>query len=209
MRILVADDHAVVRAGIKQLVADYPGITVAGEARSGQEVLDNVSKNQYDVVLLDISMPDITGLDILKELKSRKPSLPVLMLTIHPEEQYAVRAFRAGASGYLTKGCTPDELIGALDRVSCGGKYVSSSLAERMAFNLGTDIDRLPHESLSDREYQVMCMLASGKKVKEIATELVLSIKTVATYRSRILSKMKFRNTVELTRYAILNDLLP
>jgi DNA-binding NarL/FixJ family response regulator len=209
MRILVADDHAVVRAGIKQLVADYPGITVAGEARSGQEVLDNVSKNQYDVVLLDISMPGITGLDILKELKSRKPSLPVLMLTIHPEEQYAVRAFRAGASGYLTKGCTPDELIGALDRVSCGGKYVSSSLAERMAFNLGTDIDRLPHESLSDREYQVMCMLASGKKVKEIATELILSIKTVATYRSRILSKMKFRNTVELTRYAILNDLLP
>jgi DNA-binding NarL/FixJ family response regulator len=209
MRILVADDHAVVRAGIKQLVADYPGITVAGEARSGQEVLDNVSKNQYDVVLLDISMPDITGLDILKELKSRKPSLPVLMLTIHPEEQYAVRAFRAGASGYLTKGCTPDELIGALDRVSCGGKYVSSSLAERMAFNLGTDIDRLPHESLSDREYQVMCMLASGKKVKEIATELVLSIKTVATYRSRILSKMKFRNTVEMARYAILNDLLP
>jgi DNA-binding NarL/FixJ family response regulator len=209
MRILVADDHAVVRAGIKQLVADYPGITVAGEARSGQEVLDNVSKNQYDVVLLDISMPGITGLDILKELKSRKPSLPVLMLTIHPEEQYAVRAFRAGASGYLTKGCTPDELIDALNRISSGGNYVSSSLAERMALNLGTDIDRLPHESLSDREYQVMCMLASGKKVKEIATELILSIKTVATYRSRILSKMKFRNTVELTRYAILNDLLP
>jgi DNA-binding NarL/FixJ family response regulator len=209
MRILVADDHAVVRAGIKQLIADYPDIIVAGEARNGQEVLDNVLKNQYDVVLLDISMPGITGLDILKELKSRKPSLPVLMLTIHPEEQYAVRAFRAGASGYLTKGCTPDELISALDRVSRGGKYISPSLAEKLALNLGSDIDKLPHESLSDREYQVMCMLASGKTVKEIATELLLSIKTVATYRSRILSKMNFRNTAELTRYAILSDLLP
>jgi DNA-binding NarL/FixJ family response regulator len=209
MRILDADDHAVVRAGIKQLIADYPDIIVAGEAGNGQEVLDNVSKNQYDVVLLDISMPSITGLDILKELKSRKPSLPVLILTIHPEEQYAVRVFRAGASGYLTKGCSPDELITALDRVSRGGKYISPSLAERLALNLITDIDKLPHESLSDREYQVMCMLASGKTVKEIATELLLSIKTVATYRSRILYKMKFKNTVELTRYAILNDLLP
>lgn len=208
LRILIADDHPIVREGLKQILAETFDMVVADEASSGQEALDKVWKNDYDVVLLDISMPGRSGLDILKQLKSERPKLPVLILSIHPEEQYAVRALRAGASGYLTKESAPDELIVAIRKVSLSGKYVSSSLAEKLAFDLEIDTEKPIHETLSDREYQVMCMIASGKTVNEIAKELFLSVKTISTYRSRILEKMRMNNNAELIRYAIKNQLV-
>jgi len=207
-KILVADDHAVVRQGLKQILDETPDIVVADEAGSAQEVLDKVLENDYDVVLLDISMPGRSGLDILKELKKIKPAVPVLVLSIHPEEQYAVRVLRVGASGYLNKDCAPDELIRAIKRVSLGGRYVSSSLAEKLAFDLEPGREKPLHEALSDREFQVLCMIASGKTVKEIAGELSLSVKTVSTYRSRVLEKMKLKNNAEVMRYAIQNRLI-
>ena len=208
IKILIADDHPIVRQGLKQILHEAPNMVVADEASNGQEVLEKVWKNNYDVVLLDISMPGISGLDILKQLKSHKPELSVLVLTVHPEEQYAVRVLRAGASGYLTKESAPDELIKAIRKVSLGRKYVSSSLAEKLAFDLEIDSEKPLHETLSDREYEVMCMIASGKTVKEIAEELFLSIKTISTYRSRILEKMKMKSNAELIHYAIKNRLV-
>jgi len=208
IRVLVADDHAIVREGLKQIVADTPDIVVAGEAKNGQEALDSVSKTAYDVVLLDISMPDRSGLDILNQLKSQRPELRILILSIYPEEQYAVRALRAGASGYLTKESAPDELIAAIRKVSSGGNYISHSLGERLANRLRFDASKPPHETLSDREFQIMRMIASGKRVKEIAEELLLSVKTVSTYRRRVLDKMGVKNNSALTRYAIQNRLL-
>ena len=208
IRIFVADDHAIVREGLKQIVADTDDIVVTGEASTGQEALYKILKNDYDVVLLDITMPDRSGLDILKELRIQKPELNILVLTIHPEEQYAVRVLKAGASGYLTKESVPEELVTAIRKVALGGKYVSSSLGEKLAFDLTTGAEKLLHETLSDREYQVMCMIASGKMVKEIAEELCLSIKTVSTYRSRVLVKMKMKTNAELIRYAVLNRLV-
>ncbi len=162
-----------------------------------------MSKNDYDVILLDISMPGRSGLDVLKELKGQKPKLSVLVLSIHPEEQYAVRVLKAGASGYLTKESAQDELISAIQKVSTGRKYISASLAERLALDLEMDAERPLHESLSDREYQVMCMIASGKTVKKIAEELFLSVKTVSTYRARLLDKMRMKSNAELIHYAI------
>ena len=208
IKILIADDHPIVREGLKQILHEAPDMVVADEASNGQEVLEKVWKNNYDVVLLDISMPGISGLDILKQLKSHKPELSVLVLTMYPEEQYAVRVLRAGASGYLTKESAPDELINAIRKVSLGRKYVSSSLAEKLAFELEIDSEKPLHETLSDREYEVMCMIASGKTVKEIAEELFLSIKTISTYRSRILEKMKMKSNAELIHYAIKNRLV-
>ena len=208
IRIFVADDHAIVRQGLKQIVADTPDIVVADEASSGQEVLNKVLENDYDLVLLDITMPDRSGLDVLKELKSQRPELHILVLSIHPEEQYAVRVLKAGASGYLTKESAPDELIAAIRKVALGGKYISSSLAEKLAFDLEAGAEKPLHQTLSDREYQVMCMIASGKTIKEIAEESLLGTKTVHTYRSRILRKMKMKNNAELIRYAIENGLL-
>ena len=208
IRILVADDHAVVRDGLKQIVSDTSDIIVAAEASNGREALNKALKDDYDVVLLDITMPDRSGLDILKEIKAQKPELPILILSIHPEEQYAVRALKAGAAGYLTKESAPEELIRAMRRVSSGGKYVTSSLAEKLASILKTRTEEPPHQSLSDREYQVLCMIASGKRVKQIADELLLSAKTISTYRSRILRKMKMTNNIELTRYAMQNQLV-
>ncbi len=208
IKILVADDHAIVREGLKQIIADIPDMVVADEASSGQEVLRKASEHDYDLVLLDITMPDRSGLDILKELKSQRPELHILVLSIHPEEQYAVRVLKAGASGYLTKESAPDELITAIRKASLGGKYVSFPLAEKLAFNLETGAGKPLHQTLSDREYQVMCMIASGKTVKEIAEELLLGIKTISTYRSRVLQKMQMKNNVELIRYAILNRLV-
>lgn len=208
IRILVADDHAIVRDGLKQIVSDTPDMVVAAEASNGQEALNKALKDDYDVVLLDITMPDRSGLDILKEIKSQKPELPILILSIHPEEQYAVRALKAGAAGYLTKESAPEELIRAMLRVSGGGKYVTSSLAEKLASVLKTGAEEPLHQSLSDREYQVLCMIASGKPVKQIANELLLSTKTINTYRSRILRKLNMNNNMELTRYAIQNQLV-
>ena len=208
IKILIADDHAVIRRGLKQIVSETPDIIVAGEASTGYEVLDKVRGNDYNAVILDISMPGGDGLNILKQLKKAKPKIPILVLSVHPEDQYAVRALKAGAAGYLTKDSAPGELISAIRRVSCGRKYVSSQLAEKLASDLETDKGRQLHEKLSDREYQVLCMMASGKKAKEIAADLCLSVKTISTYRSRILEKMRMKNNAELTHYAIKHGLI-
>lgn len=208
IKILIADDHAIVREGLKQIVADTSDMIVTAEASDGHEVLALLSKNNYDVVVLDMAMPGLTGLDILKQIKRETPELPVLILSVHPEEQYAVRALKAGASGYLTKERAPDELITAIRKVSMGGKYITSSLAEKLAFELEVDAEKPPHKTLSDREFQVMCMIAKGRTIKNIAEELFLSPKTVSTYRSRILEKMKMKSNEELTHYVINNHLI-
>ena len=208
LKILIADDHPVFRRGLKQIIAETTDIVVADEAADGLEVLNKVKVGDFDVVLLDISMPGKTGIDVLAQLKYERPKLPVLMLSMHPEEQYAVRALRAGASGYLTKESAPDELVGAIRKVSTGGKYVSASLAEKLASIVQKEGEELPHQTLSDRELHVMCLIASGKTVSEIAKGLSLSVKTISTYRSRILEKMKMKNNAELTRYAINNSLI-
>ena len=208
IEILIADDHAIVREGLKQIVAETADIVVADEATSGHEVLEKVLKNEYDVVILDISMPGRGGVDILKQMRGQKPHLPILILSMHPEEHYAVRVLKAGAAGYLTKESAPDELLTAIRRVSSGRKYVSPSLAEQLAFDLERDAEKPRHETLSDREYQVMCLIGSGKRVQEIAEQLCLSVKTVRTYRSRILEKMKIKNNAELMHYAIKHGLV-
>lgn len=208
IKILIADDHAIVREGLKQIVAETPDMVVADEASSGHEVLDKVRSNEYTVVVLDISMPGGDGLNILKQIKKEKLKLPVLVLSVHPEEQYAVRVLKAGAAGYLTKESAPGELISAIRRVSSGRKYVSSLLAEKLAFDLQSEGETSRHETLSDREFQVMCMIASGKRVKDIGEELCLSVKTISTYRSRILEKMRMKNSAELTHYALKHGLV-
>lgn len=207
IKILVADDHAIVREGLKQIVRETSDMEVAGEAADGRQVFQMVANDDWDVVLLDIGMPGKSGMDILKELKAERPGLPVLMLSMYPEEQYAVRALKAGASGYLTKESVPDELINAIRKVSAGGKYVSSSLAEKLAYDLEADVEKPLHETLSDREYQVMIMIANGETIKDIADNLCLSIKTISTYRSRILEKMRMKNNAELMHYAIKHKL--
>jgi DNA-binding NarL/FixJ family response regulator len=208
IRILVADDHAVVREGLKRIVTENADMSVVGEAGSGHEVLDFVRGHECDVVLLDLAMPGKDGLDTLKELKLLRPQLPVLVLSVYPEEQYAVRLLRAGAAGYLTKESAPEELVAAIRKVSRGGRYVSAALAEQLAGLLGAETDRPPHEALSDREFRVMLMLASGKTASEVAGALCLSVKTVSTYRSRALRKMGLRNNAELSFYAVRHGLL-
>jgi len=208
IKILIADDHPIVRAGFKQVISDTPDMLVADEAGNGQEVLNYIRKKNYDCVLLDISMPGRSGLEILKDLKSEKPKLPVLILSIYPEEQYAIRALRAGAAGYMTKAGAPHELIAAIRKISEGGKYISESLAEKLTYYLDGDASRPPHETLSDREYQVMLMIASGKTVTQIADELCLSVKTISTYRAHILEKMRMKNNAEITLYAVQNKLV-
>lgn len=208
IRILIADDHAIVREGLKQILAETTDMIVVDEASTGQEVLNKLSKTDCDVVLLDISMPGRSGLDILKQLKGERPKLPVLILSMYSEEQYAMRSLRAGASGYMTKESAPDELIQAIRKVSMGRKYISPSVAEKLAFNLEPGSERPPHEILSDREYQVMCLIASGKAVREIAEDLSLSVKTISTYRARILEKMSMKSNAALTHYAIQNRLV-
>ena len=207
IKVLIADDHALVREGLKQVIGKHSDIEVTGEAKNGQEALEKVWKEDFDVVLLDISMPGRSGMDILKEIKSAKPELYVLMLSMHPEEQYAVRALKSGASGYRTKESAPDELIEAIRRVSMGLKYVTRSLAEKLAMDLGIDHDKPLHEQLSDREFQVMQMIAGGHTIKEIAENLSLSVKTISTYKSRILEKMNMKSNADLTSYIMENDL--
>jgi len=207
IRVLIADDHPIYRKGLLQILMEVPGMFAVDEAESGEEALAKVWDNDYDLVLLDISMPGRGGLDALKVLKSHHPKLPVLILSMHPEEQYAVRALRAGASGYLNKECAWDELVNAIKKVLEGGKYVSSVLAEKLAANLYGNTDKPLQEILSDREYQVFLMIASGKTVSAIAEELSLSVKTVSTHRVRILGKMKLENNTELIHYAITNKL--
>lgn len=207
IRILIADDHAVVRAGLRQIIAETTDMVVTAEASNGQEVLERLLRDDFDVVLLDIAMPGRDGVDTLKQIKNQKPELPVLILSMYPEEQYALRVLKAGASGYMTKESAPEELVEAVRKVSGGEKYVSPTLAERLvsALTLG---DKPLHEKLSDREYQVMCMIAKGKSVTEIAGEMSLSVKTISTYRTRILEKMNIKTNAQLTLYAIENRLV-
>jgi len=208
IRILIADDHAIVRKGLKQILSETSDLVVAGEAGNGREAIEKIYKSKYDLVLLDISMPGRGGLEVLSELKKKKPHLPVLILSMHPEEQYAVRALKTGAAGYLAKESAPEELIRAIRKVSRGGKYVTASLAERLASEIKINVEKPRHEFLSNREYQILCMIASGKAVKQISEELSLSVKTISTYRCRVLNKMNMKNNAELTHYAIQNYLV-
>jgi two-component system invasion response regulator UvrY len=208
IRVLVADDHAVVRRGLRQILSRTNDLAVTDEAGTRRELFEKVSQNGHDLVVLDISMPGRSGLCTLKEIKSRQPKLPILILGKDSEDQYAVRALKAGASGWLTKESQPEEFISAIRTVSQGSRYISYSLTEQLALCIGPTSDKPLHEILSDQEYQVLCMLASGKTVKEIAAELCLSTKTISTYRFRILQKMKMTNNAELTSYAIRNRLV-
>ena len=208
IKILIADDHAIVREGLKQIVADIPDMVVAGEAANSHQTLELVLKENWDLVLLDVAMPDRGGIDTLKIIKRERPALPVLILSIYPEEHYALRALKAGASGYLTKESAPDELIEAIRKVSQKGKYISASLAEKIATHIGMDMDKQLHELLSDREYQVMLLIAAGKTVKEIADDLSLSVKTISTNRSRALEKMEMKNNAEFMYYAMKKGLV-
>ena len=207
-KILIADDHEIFRKGIKQILLEMPENYLIDEANSGHEVMEKMWSDNYNAVLLDISMPGKNGLDILKQLKSFKPKLQVLILSMYPEEQFAVRAMKAGAAGYLTKGCRPDELIQAIQKVLKGKKYISNSIADRLAVYVETEDNKAPHEALSSREYEVMCMTTEGKTVKRIAMELSLSDKTVSTYRARILEKLEISNIAQLIQYAIKNHIL-
>jgi len=207
-RILVADDHVLVRKGLVQILTDSSDTFIVDEAETGEETLHQARKNNYDIIVVDVSISYGEGLDVLKELKSRSPELPVLALGALSEEHYAVRALRAGAAGYLMKESAADELVGAIKTVSAGGKYINQSLAEKLVFNLISNCDKPPHETLSDREFQVMRMFASGKKAKAIAGEMSLSVKTVNTYRYRLLHKMRMKSNAELTHYAVQHNLL-
>jgi len=208
IRVLIADDHAVVREGLRQILTKQSDMVVAGEAASGSEVLNKIRESNFDVVLLDLTMPGRSGLEILTEIRKENAAPRVLILSVHSESLYAVRALKAGASGYLTKESAPEQLVDAIRKVSGGGKYITPSLAERLANELETDFDKPPHEKLSDREYQVLCMLASGKTVKEIAYELSLSVPSISTYRARVLEKMNMKNNAELAHYAIRSGLV-
>jgi DNA-binding NarL/FixJ family response regulator len=208
IKVLIADDHPIVRIGMKHVMEEDPEITIADEASDGDEALDKILNNNFDLVLLDISMPGKDGLDVLKQIKKEKPNLPVLILSIYPEEEFAIRALKTGASGYLTKKSAPYELTTAIRTVLQGKKYISSSMVAILASYLEVDPQKKPHERLSNREYQVMLKIASGKNVAEIAEELSLNIKTIRTFRTRIMKKMKIKNDVELSRYATQNHLL-
>jgi len=208
LRLLIADDHEVVRKGLIQILARSFPEAVVDEAGDGRSALSLAENGTHALILLDISMPGRGGLDVLKDIKRLRPRVPVLILSMHPEEEYALRAFRAGASGYLTKDSAADELVRAVRAVLGGGRYVSTSLSELLVRELASNGAGLPHKVLSDRELEVMRKLASGRTVSEIADELSLSVKTISTYRSRILDKLRFRNNAELARYVIENRLL-
>ena len=207
LRILVVDDFPLFRRGVKDILAEGLGPVSIGEGGNVQEMLELVRHKKWDVVVMDISMPGRSGPEALKELKREVPGLPVVVLTMHPEEQYAVRMLKAGADGYLTKSSAPEELVRAIKKVLEGGQYVSPSVAETLALNVKTGTDKPPHELLSDREYEVFRFIASGKTVSEIAEALHLSVTTVSTYRARILEKMSMKNNAELTRYALQHTL--
>lgn len=208
IKVLIADDHPVVRKGLRQILAEEADMDVPGEAHNAAEVLQAVESKNWDVLVLDITMPDRSGLDVLSQLKREHPKLPVLILSIHPEDQFAVRILKSGAAGYMTKETVPEELVNAIRKVFNGHKYVSSTLAERLASDLASENEKPLHETLSDREFQVMRLLASGKIVKEIAAELSLSVKTISTYRTRILEKMKMNTNAELAIFAMQNNLI-
>ncbi len=208
IRVLVGDDHAVVRRGIRQILAETPDILVGGEAATAAEVRRLVQDQRWDVVLLDISLPGASGIDLTAELRRQHPDLRVLILTGHPEDQYAVRAIRAGAAGFLSKESAPDKLVQAVEKVAAGGRYISPELAERLASALAGDASGTPHSRLSDRELEILKLLGSGKTVSQVAGMLGLSVKTVSTHRTRLLRKMEMRTNAELTHYAVKNRLV-
>ncbi|SAL30743.1 response regulator transcription factor RqpR [Caballeronia humi] len=208
LRILLADDHAIVRRGVAQLLLERGIASEVLEAETGAQAISLAGQCPVDVTLLDISLPDINGVDVLKRLKRQTPRMPVLMFSMYREDQYAVRALKAGAAGYLSKTADPALMIGAIQQVAAGRKYVSPAMAEALATYVALDSEQLPHEKLSDREYQTLCMLASGKRLTDIATTLSLSVKTVSVYRSRLLDKMKLANNAELTFYVMSNRLV-
>jgi two-component system invasion response regulator UvrY len=206
IKVLIADDHAVVRQGIKQILANTADITVVGEAANGQEVITKLGETRVDVVILDITMPESNGLQTLAAIKRAQPRLPVIVLSVHDEDQYGVQVIRSGASGYVTKECAPDQLVAAIRKAVMGGRYLSPTLAEKLEF-ARTDLEK-PHEALSDREFEVLCLIGSGKTNREIAEQLSLSQKTISTYRSHILEKMNMKNNGELIVYALRQGLV-
>ena len=208
LRILLADDHAVVRQGVKQILAEAFAQATFGEAQNAHKLLELVASEHWDIVVLDLAMPGGNGLEALKQIKHDHPQLPVLILSMYPEDQYAVRTIRAGAAGYLNKESAPEELVQAIRKVLHGGEYISASVAEELVLHARHEDDQPLHKHLSDREYQVLCLIASGKEVKEISTELALSAKTISTYRARLLEKMNMTTNAELTHYAIQNGLV-
>jgi two-component system invasion response regulator UvrY len=208
IKVLVADDHAIVRRGLRQILSETQDILVGGEAATAAEVLQRVREERWTVVVLDISLPGATGLQLLADMRRERPETPVLILTAHPEEQYALRAIRAGAAGFLSKESAPERLIEAVRKVASGGRYVSAELAETLASVLAGEAKGEPHERLSDREFEIFKMLASGKTVSEIAQDLSLSVKTVSTHRTRLLKKMEMRTNAELTHYAVRSKLV-
>jgi two-component system invasion response regulator UvrY len=208
IRVLIADDHSIVRQGLKQILEETDDLSVEGEASDGNEALQKIRDMEWDVVLMDVSMPGKNGIETLKQIRQEKPDLPVLILSMYPEDQYAIRLIRAGASGYLTKESAPEQLVAAIRTVSQGKKYISPSVAELLALEIGSKSDRPPHEQLSNREDQIFRLIASGKTVSQIAEELKLSVKTASTYRTRILEKMHMKTNAELTHYAIRNGLI-
>ncbi|MBP9217583.1 MAG: response regulator transcription factor [Sterolibacterium sp.] len=208
IRVLIADDHAIVRQGLRQILSETDDLLVAGEAADGVVAVHLAREQSWDVVLLDVSMPNRNGIDTLKMLKKEFPRLPVLILSMHPEEQYAVRALKSGASGYVTKQSAPEQLVTAIRQVATGHKYVSPSLAMKLADVISDDHNRLPHESLSNREYQILCLIASGRPLTQIAEEISISVKTVSEYRKRVLEKMKLENNAELIHYGLKHGLV-
>ena len=207
IKVLVADDHEIVRQGLKTIISEHSDLSIAGEAENGNQVLKILKKTKVDVVLLDFDMPEKNGLDTLVELKALYPKLPVMILSIFPEDHYGTRFLKAGASGYLQKSSATDQLIDAIRKVFNGGKYISSALTDKLVTGLNKDKEQFLHESLTDREFQVFRLLATGKKLKEMADELCLSINTISTYRSRILQKMDLKSNADVIRYAIENGL--
>lgn len=208
IRALIVDDHAIVRQGLKRILDEAPGMVVGGEAVNGLQALKMIRTEKWDIVLLDISMPEKNGIDALKQIMDENKSAKVLILSMYPEDQYAVRMMKAGASGYMTKETAPEQLVEAIRLVVAGKKYISATLSELLLFECGSDSAKSPHETLSDREYQVLRLIGSGKTVSEVAKLLSLSVKTVSTYRSHILDKMNLRNNAELTLYVIQNGLM-
>ena len=208
INVLVVDDHALIRKGMKQILDDTSDIRVTGEAENGMQAIKTVRDNKYDLVLLDITLPDKYGIDVLRQLKLQCPSLPVLILSMHPDEQYAMRSIRAGAAGYMNKQSAPSQLVTAIRQVASGRKYISSELAEQLANEMANDSHEVSHQILSNREYQTLCLMAAGKSLSEMADIMSLSAKTVSVYRARMLEKMKLKNNAEAVRYAIDHHLI-
>ncbi len=206
-KILIVDDHPLIREGIKQILANEPDMVLAGEANSASEMMEKIKKEKYDLVLLDINLPDSNGLELIKTLKGEY-SLPVLVLSMHKEEEYAIRTLRAGAAGYIIKETAPMQLVAAIKKVAAGGRHISPSLAEKLASCIEEGVNETPHETLSDRELQILLMIGAGKTPTEIAKTLCLSIKTISTYRARILEKMRMENNSQLMHYVLANKLL-